>query len=263
VVTAEHFAVDAAATLDAARRDIATLSPFSAQHPDLDMTTAYAVAHQLRVLRYEKVVGRKVGFTNRTIWDRYGVHQPIWGWMYEGTVANAGGQAAHVLLADLCQPRVEPEVVLGLSAPLRGTPGVGECAAAVGWLAFGFEVVHCHYPGWRFTAVDAVMDGGLHGALRIGERCAPWGGWEADLATFTLALVRDGAVIDTGTGANVLDSPLHALAHLVRLAGSEGLAAGEIVTTGTITDAAPAAPGERYTVIADGVPLRPFPLHCR
>ena len=58
-------------------------------------------------------------------------------------------------------------------------------------------------------------------------------------------------VIDRGVGSHVLDSPALALAHLVRvLAGQPqfpGLAAGEIVTTGTITDAWPVAPGETWS----------------
>ena len=58
-------------------------------------------------------------------------------------------------------------------------------------------------------------------------------------------------VIETGVGANVLDSPALALAHLAGvLAGQPQfppLAAGEIVTTGTVTDAWPVAPGETWT----------------
>ena len=45
--------------------------------------------------------------------------------------------------------------------------------------------------------------------------------------------------------------PLHALAHLTRVLADQRkyrlLGAGEIVTTGTITDAWPIAPGERWT----------------
>jgi len=58
-------------------------------------------------------------------------------------------------------------------------------------------------------------------------------------------------VIDRGAGANVLDSPALALAHLARLLANQPLspklAAGEIVTTGTITDAWPVAAGEVWT----------------
>jgi 2-keto-4-pentenoate hydratase len=49
----------------------------------------------------------------------------------------------------------------------------------------------------------------------------------------------------------VLGSPALALAHLVRVTSEQPLApklvAGEIVTTGTITDAWPVAPGETWS----------------
>ena len=72
-------------------------------------------------------------------------------------------------------------------------------------------------------------------------------------------LSRGGELIDRGVGANVLGSPLAALAHLVELlarqAGAPQLAAGEIVTTGVITDAHAVAAGERWSTRLAGVPL--------
>ena len=70
----------------------------------------------------------------------------------------------------------------------------------------------------------------------------------AALSTFTLTLSRGDSVIDRGTGANVLGGPPLALAHLARLLAGQPqfpqLSAGEIVTTGTVTDAWPVAPSE-------------------
>ena len=55
-------------------------------------------------------------------------------------------------------------------------------------------------------------------------------------------------MVDTGVGSNVLDSPVLALAHLANLlstqSGSPPLAAGEVITTGTLTDAWPVASDE-------------------
>ncbi len=66
-----------------------------------------------------------------------------------------------------------------------------------------------------------------------------------------MTLSRGGTVVDRGVGANVLGSPALALAHLARLLAEQPqfspLAAGEIVTTGTITDAWPVAPGEAWS----------------
>ena len=39
-------------------------------------------------------VGRKIGFTNRTIWTRYGVYEPIWGTVYDRTLIDAKDRGA-------------------------------------------------------------------------------------------------------------------------------------------------------------------------
>src|SRR5436190_466569 len=76
----------AAALLDAqaARRQIAPSA-------GLTMPQAYRIAAEIRDLRLargERIVGRKIGFTNRTIWDEYGVHAPIWGYVYDRTLPD-------------------------------------------------------------------------------------------------------------------------------------------------------------------------------
>lgn len=254
---------DIAAEIEGARLAAACVAPFSSRCPDLTLGTAYEVAHVVSTRRREvtgaATVGRKIGFTNRTIWDRYGVHAPIWGWMYSDTLHLAdpgtpGGPAEAVVdLSALLQPRIEPEIVFGLAAPVLAGDGVHAIAERVAWVAFGFEVVQCHYPDWRFTIVDTVIDGSLHGASRVGGRVPPWPGMVDDLGAFTLRLRRNNEVIDEGRGANVLDSPLHAVAHLAGVTGR--LEAGEILTTGTITDAAPGRPGDTFDVEIDGLPL--------
>ncbi|MFS2055492.1 hydratase, partial [Variovorax sp. CT11-76] len=71
---------------------------------------------------------------------------------------------------------------------------------------------------------------------------------DALLARTRLRLSRDGTPIEEGTGANVLDGPLHALLHFLHelqaCPGAPALQPGEVVTTGTWTDAWPIAPGQ-------------------
>src|SRR5574342_1120654 len=53
--------------------------PFSARYPKLDAEMGYRAMrrlHQHRLAIGWKPVGRKIGFTNRGIWPRYGVHDP-------------------------------------------------------------------------------------------------------------------------------------------------------------------------------------------
>jgi 2-oxo-3-hexenedioate decarboxylase len=179
--------------------------------------------------------------------------------MYDDSMQLLDGTEGTVHAASLCQPRTEPEIVFALGADVPAGSDLHTVADAVEWVAFGFEVVQCHYPGWKVTAVDSIIDGSLHGASRIGPRVAPWPGMVDDLGRFSLRLLRDGTVIDQGRGSNVLDSPLQALVHLASTANVP-LHAGEVITTGTITDAAWAHAGETFTVEIDGLPLQPIVL---
>ena len=77
-----------------------------------------AAADALRRARGEKPVGRKIGFTNRKIWDEYGATSPIWAHVYDDTLIRAQDGAATVPLAGSAQPRLEPEIAFGLKAAL-------------------------------------------------------------------------------------------------------------------------------------------------
>ena len=217
--------------------------------------TAYAVLNRIASLRTShgwKPVGRKIGFTNRTIWDRYGVDRPMWAHMWSNTVVSATNNQASVSLDGLVQPRIEPEMVFKLRTGLDRTDQPADVLRAVEWMAPGFEIVQCHFPGWDFTIADCTADFGLHGTLVVGTPVVLDHEISQDIAavlqSFALTLSRDGAVVDRGVGANVLGSPLHALAHLTRVLADQPehapLVAGEIVTTGTLTDAWPITPGE-------------------
>lgn len=249
--------------IETARRDAGMIEPFSDSMPHLTLADAYAIAdlasRSRRASTGVRTVGRKIGFTNRTIWERYGVYAPIWGWMYDDTVGPAGAATttgtdiATVDLTTLVQPRIEPEIVIGLGSPVNAGDDPEDVARAVAWVAAGFEVVHCHYPGWRFTIVDTIIDASLHGASRVGPRTDPWPGMVEDLTRFSVALHRNDEVIDRGVGANVLGGPLHAISHLAAVVGR--LEAGEVLTTGTVTDAAPVQSGETYTMAIEGLPV--------
>lgn len=241
------------------------IMPVSQRLPGFGLDEAYRVADRIRrrrEARGERAIGRKIGFTNRTIWDEYDVHAPIWGFVYDSSVHELAEAGQGFPLASLAEPRLEPEIVFGLArAP---EPGMDEAAllGCLEWVAHGFEIVQSVFPDWKFAAADTVAAYGLHGALLVGPRQAvePGGGdWLASLAGFEIALSRGGEVMDRGHAANVLDGPLSALRHLVGLLADDPvnppLAAGEIVTTGTLTRALPVAPGETWSTRLEGVAL--------
>jgi 2-oxo-3-hexenedioate decarboxylase len=85
-------------------------------------------------------VGRKIGFTNVTIWERYGVHQPMWAHTFAHTVHFAPQAKAALSLAGFVQPRIEPEVVF--QAEGAGHDDAPETLIrAIEWIAPGFEIV--------------------------------------------------------------------------------------------------------------------------
>ncbi len=218
------------------------IEPFTAGNAAFSEADGYAVTAELRALRIargERPVGRKIGFTNRNIWEEYGVYQPIWGDIYDIDRAGRDVQGGRVEVSQLPEPRIEPEIVLGLAGDLSPGMGIDEIAKSIGWVAHGFEFVQSIFPAWRFKVADCVADGGLHGRLFIGPRRKLSDGERdmlaADLSGLKIRLSKDGALADTGSGANVLDGPIQALAHLVAVLGKDRLnpplRAGEIITT--------------------------------
>jgi len=217
--------------------------------------------HEERVIAGWRPVGRKIGFTNRTIWARYGVYEPIFGFVYDRTVTVAPGGSTTLSLAGLDQPRMEPEICFGLrSAPPR-SKDPAELLGSIEWIAHSIEIVQCTLPGWKMKVGDSTAANGLHGALIVGRKVpvAKFPDLVARLPKIEVTLRQGERVVDRGTGANVLDSPLLALAYVIDLLASQPdfppLSAGEIVSTGTITDAAPVAPGETWSTKIAGIAL--------
>ncbi len=235
-----------------------TLEPFTSADPNFDMAQGYAVQHEVlkrRLAQGWQPVGRKIGFTNRSIWPRYNVDRPLWAHVWSRTLHFAANGRAQISLAPMVQPRIEPEVVFKLRSNIPVTDDPNVVLDGVEWIAAGFEIVQSHFPDWKFKAPDCTAGFGLHGALIVGTPIA------VDainrhalvrlLESFTLTLRRGDQVMETGTGAVVLGNPALAISHLAGVLAQQpqfpALAAGEIVTTGTLTDALPIVPGEIWS----------------
>jgi 2-oxo-3-hexenedioate decarboxylase len=230
----------------------------------MDQGEGYGAALRARQQRLHEgwlAAGRKIGFTNRNIWPRYGVHQPIWGTVFDRTLHFAKDDACAVSLERLAQPRIEPEICFKLKAAPRSS-AIEDLLACLEWMAHSVEIVQCDQPGWKTSLAHSTAANGLHGLLVVGT---PVREVEAHaLPGARLALMKGEAVVERGLGSNVLGSPLLALGHLVGLLRDQPeappLAAGEIVSTGTLTDAHPVAPGEIWRTEISGIPLRGLTL---
>jgi len=194
-------------------------------------------------------VGRKIGFTNRSIWPRYGVHQPIWGTVYDQTLSFAAEGRARVSLQGIAHPRIEPEICFKLRAAPRDA-SAENLIAAIEWMAHSVEIVQCPHADWKVTLDECQAHNALHARLVVGTALP----FDARIAQVEVVLMKNGREVDRGRGTNVLDSPLLALGHLVSML-KEPLKAGEIISTGTLTDAWPIAAGETWSTRFSGLPL--------
>ena len=148
--------------------------PFSERYPGLTPEGGYAAAralHEHRLAQGWKRAGRKIGFTNHTLWDRYGVHEPMWGTVYDRTLITARDNRARVSLTGLVQPRIEPEICFKLKAAPRAADS-GALLESIEWAAHSVEIVQCHHPGWKVSIADCTADNGLHGCLVVGTPVA-------------------------------------------------------------------------------------------
>jgi 2-keto-4-pentenoate hydratase len=224
----------------------------------LDIEAAYQAAlalRKLRVARGEQPHGYKIGFTNKGIWPRYNATAPIWGTVYSSTLSFCDSQTT-LSLQGISQPRIEPEAVLSLRATPPANCTLDQLFDCVDWLAPGFEIVQSHLKDWKFALPDAVADGSLHARLVVGKQVSVRSlGKNAQdfcqlLAGAKVNLLCDGQQMDAGVGANVLGDPLSALLHFVHelqaCCGAPRLQAGDVITTGTWTDAWPIDIGQLW-----------------
>ena len=231
---------------------------------NLTIKEAYRIAQEiefLRIDRNERVVGVKIGFTNRNIWKEYNATAPIVGAMYNTTVKNIDKTFS---IKGLSEPKIEPEIILKLKKAPKVDMEFGELLDCISHISHGFEVVHSIFRNWQFKTVDTIIAFGLHGALL----CGPFrnvsninkSNLVEELSNFNITLFCNGKKVDEGYASNVLGAgPLEALRHILldnkNLGCHASLKPGDIVTTGTLTGAFSIKSGEIWSTELHGIKL--------
>ncbi len=249
----------------AAKQQGRPIEPKPSDRAEFNLPDAYRVVDQLAKLRLAAgaaTAGRKAGFTNTAGWPKLNLDTIVWGNVFTDTVHYLPDNQGSFSLAQTISPRIEPEIVFKLRQPAPdNTDDPRRMLEAVEWIALGFEIVDCPYPGWQFRPADMVAAFGFHTALLIGHP-QPLEGNDRlfeQLAGFKLKLSKNGTLAAAGQAANVYGGPLLSLVQLAKIINSQTearpLAAGEVITSGTITDAMPIAPGEAWTAEVEGLEL--------
>ncbi len=233
----------------------------------LDLPMAYAVEGELVRMRRDagrKTVGVKVGYANKAMWRVLKLDTLVWAHMYDDTVRHASANEATLSLEQMIAPKIEPEIVFKLKTALPAN--VTDAAAAleaVEWLALGFEIIDCPYADWKYQPADFVAAYGLHTALIVGDprpvTTASIPKLVEQLPTFKVRLAKNGETVEEGSGRNSLRSPALCLAELAsamaKQNGAEPLAAGDLVSSGTLTESTPIQPGATWTASVEAIDL--------
>lgn len=238
----------------AAERDRRQMTAPSETHPGFDIDDAYAVQrYQLeqQLADGASLLGHKVGLTAKAMQDMLGVKEPDFGHLLDTMILPDG---AAVRLADLCMPRVEPELAFVLDRPLRGQDTtIADVLEATEYVVAALEVIDSRVKDWRITLPDTIADNASCGRVVLGtDRVDPG---DLDLRLTGCLLSVDDEIAETGASGAVLGNPAAAVAWLATTLGRRGVAlgAGEVIMPGSCTKALPVAAGQSVKAEFAGV----------
>lgn len=244
----------AAELLSQARQYSARFNAFPPACRPPDMDAGYAVQDALHDQLGLPVAGYKIGCTTAVMQRFLGIDQPCAGQILAQDVHESPAALAHGAFRRV---GVECEIAvrLGADLPPGGAPydrdsvgrAVESCMAAI-------EIVDDRYVDYK--ALDAptlVADDFFGAGCVLGTPLSDW--HRLDLATLEGAMAINGTDIGRGVGAHVMGHPFEALAWLANTLArrGRGLAAGDVVLTGSIVETRWLDPGDRVTVAIDGL----------
>ena len=197
---------------------------------------------RLLVAAGQRPIGFKLGLTSRAKQAQMGVAEPLYGELTDAMLLDLGEP---LVTADRIQPRVEPEIAFLVGADLAGERvTTAQVLAATAAVAPAIEVIDSRYAGYSFTLPDVVADNASAARLALGGARRDLDG--VDLRLVGCLLEHNGRLVATAAGAAALGHPAAAVAWLVRALArrGRGLAAGDVVLSGGLTEAVPVGPGD-------------------
>jgi 2-oxo-3-hexenedioate decarboxylase len=240
-----------AEVLASAERDRKELSPFTDEHPDLDLQTAYDAQWagvERRRGAGERLVGAKLGLTSKAKQRVMNVDAPLYGWVTDRMLLPYGEP---VELIRFIHPRVEPEIAFLLARPVAAPATVTSVLAATEAVFAAVDVLDSRYENFRFQLPDVVADNASAAGFLLGPRAVPPA--HLDLRLLGCVLRADGAVVATAAGAAVMGHPAASVAWLVNRLAERGqtLDAGMLVFSGGLTEPVPLQVGVSVTAEID------------
>jgi 2-oxo-3-hexenedioate decarboxylase/2-keto-4-pentenoate hydratase len=200
------------------------------------------------------IAGWKIGCTTRVMQAYLNISNPCAGGILGPTVHSSDVTLPHEAFVRVgVECEIAVRLAVGLPPPAAPFDR-GKVAAAVGQVMAGIELVDDRYVDWRRLDAPTLCADDFFGAgCVLGDPVADWR--RLDLALMHGRMTVDGVEVGTGRGADVMGHPFEALAWLANQRASQGagLAAGDIVMTGSIVQTNWIARGQSVVVAIDGL----------
>ncbi len=230
------------------------IEPLLLLEPGLTAADAYAIQliNRDRALAQGQMLsGLKIGLTSTAMQELLGINEPDYGQLYETMAIPDGGILA---MDSLIQPKVEGEIAFLLADDLTG-PNVtaADVMAATEWVMPAIEVVDSRIREWRIGLVDTIADNGSSCRYVLGtERARPG---EIDLKEIRMTLSRNGQVLHSGSGRDVMGDPAACVAWLANKLHDFGMGLNkdQIVLSGAFTAAPAAQRGDVFECVFEGL----------
>ena len=249
--------VGAAQIIATSRRNRVGLKALPADVAPRDEAEGYLVqraVHDLLLPQTDALVGYKIGCTSKVMQQYLNIPHPCGGGVFARGLHESG---VRLQAADFVRVGVECEIAVRLARDLLPSeePFTAEWVMeAIETYMPAIEIVDDRYEQWEtlgaptLIADDFFAAGCVLGAPRA-RNDAP------DLLKVTGRALIDGVEAGSGTGADVLGHPHHALAWLANHLAAEGrgLHAGQIVLTGSLVKTAWLKPGDHVVMELEGL----------
>ena len=218
-------------------------------YPEMTFADATDVQWEIRrrkEARGNRVIGMKMGLTSWAKMKQMGVEKPCYGFLCDYFSVPEGGEIA---TSELIHPKVEAEFAFVTNKVLQGTEiSVAEVLDATEFIVPAVEIIDSRYRNFNFDLISVQADNSSSTRFVIGGR--PARPDEFDWSTRGVGMTKNGAVVELGAGAAVLDHPAASVAMLASMLADrdEVIPAGTFIMTGGITAAVLVEAGDSIVV---------------
>jgi len=241
----------AASIIAAARRARAPLAALPVAIAPADEADGYrlqAAVHAILANDAGPRIGWKIGCTSAVMQDYLGIPHPC-----AGGVFAKGVHASRLTLrhGDYVRVGVECEIAVRLG---RDVTGEADAAEAIEAYQPAIEIVDDRYADWRTLGAPMLIADDFFAAGCVLGTAVPVA-QAPDLLAVTGRAILNGTEVASGSGADVLGHPHHALAWLAGHLAGQGLhlRAGDIVLTGSLVKTLWLAAGDAVVMRLEGL----------